>query len=81
MDERPLDISEVATLTGYTQNYIHKLCHLRKIPYYRPGGGRVFFRREDVDAFIYRGKRPADFELADQADAILNRAGGRNGKR
>jgi excisionase family DNA binding protein len=73
--QKPMGVSEAAEFTGLKPSYLYKLIHLRKIPHYKPLGGRVFFRREELEEFIFRGRSAADYELAEKADGILN--GGR----
>jgi excisionase family DNA binding protein len=70
-----MGIVEAAEFTGLSKNYIYKLIYLGKIPCYKPTGGRVFFKREELEQFVFRGRHAADFELFEQADNILNRAG------
>jgi len=72
---KPLTLKEAATFTGYSPAYIYKLVHQKKIPCYKPEGGRVLFDPEDLKAFVYRGRQAADYELAAQADAILMAGG------
>jgi excisionase family DNA binding protein len=70
--ERPLNITEAANFVGLKPSYLYKLIHLKKIPFYKPTGGRVFFRREELEQFIFRGRIAADYELSEKADRILN---------
>jgi excisionase family DNA binding protein len=76
-DIRPLGVREAAEFLGFSKTYLYKLIFLKKIPFYKPTGGRVFFKRGDLEKFIFRKKTSADYEIADQADAVLN--GGRRG--
>ena len=71
---KPLTIGETMELTGYSRGYIYKLVHLKKIPCYKPGGkgGKVFFFESEVIDFLTRNRQSADYELSEQADAILN---------
>jgi excisionase family DNA binding protein len=79
--QKPLTIIEAAEYTRLKKSYLYKLVHLGKIPCYKPTGGRVFFRREELEEleeleeFIFRGKQSADYELTVEADRVLN--GGR----
>jgi excisionase family DNA binding protein len=70
--ERPMGVAEAAAFTGLSPNYIYKLIHLRKIPCYKPTGGRVFFKREELEEFVFRGRTAADYEISEKADSILN---------
>jgi excisionase family DNA binding protein len=74
--ERPLGIAEAAEFTGLSKNYLYKLIHLGKIPHYKPTGGRVFFKRDELERFVFRGRAAADYELREQADQLLNHRGG-----
>ena len=72
--EPPIRIDRVMELTGYTRSYICKLVHYKKIPYYKPTGkgGRVLILESEVIDFLTRNRQSADYELSEQADAILN---------
>jgi excisionase family DNA binding protein len=65
-----LSISEAATFTGLSRNYLYKLVHLRKIPHYKPMGktGRVFFKQDELENFIFRNRQSANYEGADSAE-------------
>jgi len=41
------------------------------IAYSQPSGRKMYFKKSDLDAFLARGRRAANYELADKADAIL----------
>jgi excisionase family DNA binding protein len=69
--EKPLSIEEAAQFLGFKKSYIYNLVYFKKIPCYRPGGKRLFFKREDLERFAYRNRQAADFELAERADQIL----------
>jgi excisionase family DNA binding protein len=70
--QKPLGVSEAAEFLGLSRAYIYKLIHLKKIPAYKPTGGRVFFKRAELEAFVFRGKVSADYELSAKADRLLN---------
>jgi excisionase family DNA binding protein len=72
MDDKPLGIKDAMELTGYSRSYLYQLIHFKKIPYHKPNNGRVFFKKSELLDFIYRGKKAADYEVSEQADAILN---------
>ena len=62
----PLTIEDAAAYTHLSKGYLYQLCWYGKISHYKPSGGRIFFKREDLDAFIYRNRRSADFEQGNQ---------------
>ena len=60
--QKALSVDEAAAFTGLSKNYIYKLIHERKIPFFKPLGGRVFFKQEDLESFIFRNRQSADYE-------------------
>jgi len=68
---KPLSVTEAAAYTGLSKTYLYKLIYLKKIPHYKPTGGKVFFKQEELDTFIFRGKVSADYELQEKAEQLL----------
>jgi excisionase family DNA binding protein len=60
--QKPVTVEGAMMLTGFSRYYIYKLIHLKKIPCYKPNGGRVFFKQEDLEAFIFRNQQAANYE-------------------
>jgi len=57
-------VKEAAEYTGLSQFYVYKLIHQKKIPHYKPNNGRVFFKIEDLENYIFRNRQAADFEVS-----------------
>ena len=74
-----LSLEDAAQYLGLTTSYTYKLVHRGKLAYYKPNHGKLYFTKEDLDTFIQRSRRSADFELVDRATEILN--GGARGRR
>lgn len=71
--DKPMTLRQAAEYTGYSPAYIYKLVHLNKLPVYKPEKGRLIFNPKDLNAFVYRNRQSADYELREQAQAILLR--------
>jgi excisionase family DNA binding protein len=65
--QKALSVDMVVSLTGLKKNYIYKLISQKKIPHYKPMGGRVYFKREDIENFIFRNRQAADYEAISPA--------------
>lgn len=63
-----LNIQEASSYTHYSVKYLYKLTHQKRISFFKPQNGRIFFKLEDLDAFMMRGRVAADFEVAAKAD-------------
>ena len=53
--ERPmLTMREAAMFTGLSKNTLYKLIQADKIRHYRPNGKLVYFRRDELEAWLMR---------------------------
>ena len=69
--QKPMNVTAAAEFCGLSKTYLYKLVHLGKIPYYKPAGGKIYFRQDELEKFIFRGRRSADYELAERAEGLL----------
>ena len=60
--EKALTIEEAVQFTGLSRHYLYKLVHLRRIPYYKPLKGRLYFKPGELEAFLFRNRQAADYE-------------------
>jgi predicted DNA-binding transcriptional regulator AlpA len=77
MKETPIRINKVKELSGFSISYIYKLVHWKKIPCHKPTNGRLLFYESEVLDFLGRNRQAADYEVSEQANAILNEEGWR----
>jgi excisionase family DNA binding protein len=47
-------LDDFCTYTAYSKSWAYKLTSGRKLPYYQPEGKAIYFKREDVEAFLLR---------------------------
>ena len=67
--------TQAAEYCGYSKAYFYRLTSEGRIPHYKPQGGKLYFLKEELDQFILRGRKAADYEIAEKAEAFVN--GGR----
>jgi excisionase family DNA binding protein len=67
-----MTIDKVAEFTGFSVAYLYELVRGKRIPHYKPLGGRIIFKKSEVEDFLYRNRIAADYEVSEQANAILN---------
>ena len=78
-----LTVDDVVIYTGLKKSYIYKLVHLRQIPYYKnAGGGKTYFRKQEIEEWMLHQRVSTQDELAVQAAAYtlnkpINKKGGR----
>jgi excisionase family DNA binding protein len=71
-DERFLTVEEAAACLHTTTKYIYKLVYSRRIPVYRPLGGKLFFKKSELESLFENSRQPTRTELEDRASALLN---------
>lgn len=54
MEKNILSFEETVEYTGFSDSYLYKLTSGRRIPHYKPTGRKIFFRREEIDAWLLR---------------------------
>jgi len=62
LSQKALSVVEAAAFTGLSKNYIYKLVCQKRIPFYKPMGGRVFFKQDELERFIFRNRSGASYE-------------------
>jgi excisionase family DNA binding protein len=54
--------TEAAAYLRISLGYLYRLSFLKKIPVYKPTNGKLFFKKTDLDAFLFRNRQDADYE-------------------
>jgi excisionase family DNA binding protein len=70
-NKEPLTVEETQAFTGLSRNYLYYLVREHKIPYYKPFGRRIYFKRSEPEAFLFQNRHATDRELSDETDKIL----------
>lgn len=51
-----LTVSDLCLLTGFKPNYVRNLANQGKIPYYKPFGKCLFFKKSEIEDILQRSK-------------------------
>ena len=54
-------------LLGYSIKSIYFLTSTRKIPHYKPNGRKIFFKKDEINHWISKGKIKTDDELHEES--------------
>lgn len=63
-----LDIEELSEYVGFSKDYIYKLTSRKAIPYYRPSGKKIFFKKSEIDAWILSNRHATHEEIQKLAE-------------
>jgi len=58
-----LTMREAAILTGLSLSHLYKLTSTGGIPCYRPAGKHLYFNREELEAWLMRGRKATAEEI------------------
>lgn len=66
-------LEEATWYLGISKSSIYKLTSKKEIPFYSPGGKKLFFKREELDSWIYQSKVMPTDEVVSEVVNYLNR--------
>lgn len=58
-----LTLEEVAKYTNYSKSYIYKLTSKGDIPYYKPNGKQLYFKRTEIDEWLLTNRNKTNQEI------------------
>jgi excisionase family DNA binding protein len=67
--QKPLNVQQAAEFLGLKPSYVYNLVFYGKLPAYKPGGKKLFFKVSELEKYAY-GNRIGGH--SDRADSILN---------
>ncbi|MEI8092972.1 MAG: helix-turn-helix domain-containing protein [Spirochaetales bacterium] len=62
-DDAPLTHKEAAAYLKVSPFTLHRWTSKGLIPFYKPNGRTNYFKRTDLDAFVFRNRSAAKYEL------------------
>jgi len=71
-----LSFNEACMYLNVSNSWLYKLTHLKKIPYYKPNGKMIFFKKSDLNDWLLRNRVSTDEELEQKAIDIVNTGAG-----
>lgn len=62
-----LSTDEAAVYTGLSKSHLYKLTMGKEVPYYKPGGKLVYFKRSELDAWLTANRVSTEAEIISAA--------------
>lgn len=73
LSKEVLTLEESAEFLGLSKSAIYKMTSKREIPFYCPGGKKVYFRRVELESWILNAKVASVAEFEQEVDEYLSR--------
>ena len=70
-----LTFQEGCDYCGFMSGHMYKLTSSNAIPYYKPNGKMIFFRRSELDAWLLRNRTSTKDELEQEAGTFITKKG------
>jgi len=67
-----MTVDEIAEYLGLSKSTVYKITSKREIPFYNPGGKKIYFKRSEVDTWIETSRIAPDSEIMEQYDQPTN---------
>ena len=67
-----LTVDHLSILTGWSPSYIYKLTSGNKLPYYKPMGKTIFFKKDEIEAFLLTNRHATQLEISERAADYVN---------
>jgi excisionase family DNA binding protein len=62
-----LTTNEAAEYMGVSLSTMYKLTHRRELPVYKPAGGKVYLKREDINTYLSKHRLMSQAEIEQEA--------------
>lgn len=62
-----LTVEDAAIMTGLSPSYIYKMTMQHKLPYYKPNGKLIFFKKKELEEWMTQNRVATADEVASSA--------------
>ena len=66
-----LSFDEACKFLQLSASCLYKMTSQHRIPFYRPNGKRIYFKRTELDQWLQMNKRAANYELEARAEDFI----------
>lgn len=68
-----LTVEETAEFLGLSVSRIHKITSNKEIPHYKPGGKKIYLKRQELEQWILSSRIASTNDLDDELDSYISR--------
>lgn len=68
-----LTIEDAADFLGLSVSRLYKMSSNKEIPYYKPGGKKIYLKRQELELWIYRSRVDSNCDMDFEMDNYLGR--------
>lgn len=75
MQKQVLNFNDTCIYLELSQSHLYKLTSTGSIPHYKPNGKKLYFKREELDAWLLRNRSNSIDEIEQEAANYLIKKG------
>lgn len=68
-----LSLTEASAYLGMSESYLYKLTSASSIPFYKPNGKMVYFRRLELEQYLLRNRSTTTVEIQAGVDSLIKK--------
>ena len=68
-----LNFNEACKYIDVSPSHLYKLTSTRQVPHFCPQGKKLYFKREELDAWLQRNRQTSNEEIEKSADELIIR--------
>ena len=73
-----LTIEETAIYLNLSKSSLYKMTSRREIPFFNPGGKKIYFKKTDIETWLFSSKEESEDEASLEIEKYLSRTTNRN---
>ena len=66
-EEKPLSFDEACKYLDISKSFLYKLTHKSQITHFKPNGKKLYFKKSDLNNWLFRNKKTSQQELEQKA--------------
>ncbi|PQJ12639.1 DNA-binding protein [Flavipsychrobacter stenotrophus] len=73
-----LSVKEACSFMDISKSYLYKLTHHKLLPFFCPNGKKIYFKKDDLTAWMLKNHQFSKDEIKMQASDIIKKAKSRS---
>ena len=63
-----LNVDDLCLLLGTTRSNVYRMTSEKKIPFYKPLRGKIYFKRDEIESWLLRNRTASIDEIESKAE-------------
>lgn len=65
--EKHFSFNDASVYLNVSKSYLYKITHFKIIPFYKPNGKKIYFKKTDLDNWLFRNRIKSNDEIEQEA--------------